>query len=158
MGIGLFPPRRHVIIEKFKHKKTSDKGLHRLDFMDFKYPEMFLVDSVSQITMTTVYVSMERQLPIAMQPRVEWSPVKFRIIECEGPGNGERLSAWINSHLFSEYYASPRATSVKLRKVYDDGSDEPGLWMLYGCVPTAVSEEKGSIFLEFQINHGVLNS
>lgn len=157
MGIGLFPPKRHVIIEKFKQNKTSAKNLFRLEFMDFKYPEIFIADSVSLISTTTTYAQFQGHL-IGVPARIDWSPITFRIIECEGPGNGERLSAWINSHLFSEYHSNPRSTSVKLRRIYDDRSNEPEWWVLYGCLPTTVTEENGSILLEFHINHGIFHS
>ena len=157
MSIGLFPPKRRVIIEKFKRNKTSDKNLFRLEFLDFKYPEIFIADSVSPISTYTTYIGTGNGGDVGVPVNIEWSPIIFRILECEGPGNGERLSAWINSHLFDEYHSNSRATSVKLRKIYDDGSEESGWWVLYGCVPTSVNDENGLILLEFQINHGVLH-
>jgi len=120
--------------------------------MDFKYPEIFIADSASPISTISTY---DRGLEHPMSPvRIEWKPITFKIIECEGPGNGERLSSWVNSYLFSEYHSNSRATSIKVKKIYDDKSEESGFWSLYGCIPTAVTEENGSILLEFQINHG----
>ena len=156
MSIGLFPPKRRVIIEKFKKVKSSKKGLFRIEFIDLKYPEKFVVDSVSEIRTSITYVRAgNNETPV----RTEWSPISFKIIECEGPGNGERLSAWVNSHMFNEYYSNVRASSIKFGKIYDDGSEDykTGWWMLYGCLPTSITEENGSISLEFQINHGVLH-
>jgi hypothetical protein len=157
MGIGFFPPKRRVIIEKFKQEKTSEKNLFRLEFMDFKYPEIFIADSVSPISTITTYARAPGLEHLGTPTRIEWQPITFKLIECEGPGNGERLSTWVNSHLFSEYHSNPRATSIKVKKIYDDKSEESGWWTLYGCIPTAVTEENGSISLEFQINHGVLH-
>lgn len=159
MGIGLFPPIRRVLFEKLGQKKTSDKGLFRLEFTDFKYTETFIVDSVSPMVGNPQVMAIDYGdgLTTNRLTRIDWEPVEFHIIECDGYGNGERLSSWVNSHLFNEYDLNPRASSINLIKLYDDGNIQNQQRMLYGCIPMSVNEEGTSITLKISVNHATVS-
>ena len=152
MGIGLFPPKRHVLVEK---AVKIEENIYELEFCDAKYTEIFSVELLSSIqnNINVTYLNSAYQ---NHNMKSTWEPITIKILKCEGPLNGERLSRWVNSYLFSEYHSLPKACSMRLTKILEGGNYILE-WMLHGCIPISVSEENGAVKLVLSINHGVLH-
>lgn len=155
MGIGLFPQKRKVLTEKAVSIGTANEGVFRIDFHYQNQIETFIVRDVSMpiMQMNDTYVGRFQ----------EWGTGKFTIEECEGPGNGEHMSKWINSNLFKEHrtsYVHSRAWNISFKRLYDDQRTEisTDIWMLYGCLPVSVSDDEGRITIEIQPNYCELRS
>jgi hypothetical protein len=149
MNIGLFPQTRKVLIEKFISKKTCENGFFRISFYYKNHIERFIADGVSipVMKMNDTYIGRFQ----------EWGALRCRIIECEGPNNGEHFSKWINAHMFGEHhknYAHSRACNIILERLYDDFYEVgPDRWILYGCLPVSIDIEGISTIFEIQPNH-----